>query len=217
MNKVTHAALIVLATFITACNDNEKPNQPPIIEKIQLTTTVSFNELNQPYMPHELIAIASDPDGDTLTYSWRLLTSTNKVDLNNTTSKSLAFDYPMAFSEEQYFLTFELTVTDENNASATTTYENDFNDYLYAQLPIGLTASTNETITISPEVYGRKSEISHYQWQILSDHDLLLVGSDSEEVTITLPSFETSVSMALTLTKIDGNEEVYATEITVTE
>lgn len=109
MTRMKQTALAIATILITACSDNEQANQTPIIEGVQLQSAISFDEQNQPYMPYEIVANVSDPDGDSLTYRWRLLTSTNKFDLNNTRSKSLAFNYPMTLSEEPYFLAFELT------------------------------------------------------------------------------------------------------------
>ena len=213
--KKPFLALSVL-TLISACGD-DKANSAPEINRWSLSTEfISGAQLNQALL-YTLTPDVFDSEGDELTYEWRLLTETDKVTLTNTSLSTLNFTYPLSVSEEVYDLAFEVTVTDENGAFTSDTIEHDFNDYVYIDLPTEMTAQAGQEVTISPRVFGRPSYISHYQWQVTSDHDITLIGSDSKQVSFVAPDSQTPVSLTLTATHNYGYGQVLVLNITTTQ
>ena len=113
--------LLVSATFLiglSACGGsssedgdiNPQPqNQPP---SASAGTDQSVNENSEV----TLMGSGTDPDGTIVSYSWTQ-TSGESVTLQNADSSSATFQAPEVITDEQ--LIFELTVTDDDGASAT--------------------------------------------------------------------------------------------------
>ncbi|KPV96167.1 hypothetical protein AN214_01764 [Pseudoalteromonas sp. P1-9] len=208
---------ISLLTLITACGSDNESNSEPEIGNWTVTTQFNWGDEFNETLPTTINPNVSDPDGDALTYQWRLLSESDKVTLTNTSAATLSFDYPMSTSEDVYNLAFELTVTDEKGASVSDTFEKDFNDYVYLALPNDVIATVGQNVTITPEMFGRLSYISHYQWQVSSEHDIELIGADTNQVSFITPHSGTPISLSLTATHINGHDEVHLMEIPITQ
>jgi hypothetical protein len=200
-------------TLISACGDDKAHNEAP-----EIIGWSMFTSINSAEQYHELTTRAVDPDGDKLTYEWRLLTETDQVTLaDNTSLSTLMFVYAVSVSEEVNNLVFEVTVTDESGASTSGTYEQDFNDYVFISLPTEMTVQVGQEVTVSPTLFGRPSYISNYQWHVTSDHDITLIGSDTKQVSFVAPDSQTPISLSLTTTLIDGRDEERMMDITITQ
>jgi hypothetical protein len=91
-----------------------QPPQPPPVTNQPPTVTISGAPIIEtPYRQITLTAVAADPDGDTLTYSWRSLRSQAAVLNANSATPTIQL------SESLDDFEFEVTVTDSKGASAT--------------------------------------------------------------------------------------------------
>lgn len=215
MNLQKNLVAISLFTLISACGSDNKANSEPEIGNWTVTTQFNWGDEFNNRLPTIINPNAVDPDGDALTYQWRLLSESDKVTLSNTSASTLSFDYPMSVSEDVYNLAFELTVTDEKGASVTDTFEKDFNDYVYLALPNDVIATVGQNVTVNPEIFGRLSYISHYQWQVSSDHDITLIGADTKKVSFITPNSSVPITLKLTATHIEGHAEDHFIEIPI--
>ena len=91
-----------------------QPPQPPPVTNQPPTVTISGAPIIETiYRQIPITAVATDPDGDTLTYSWRSVRSQAAV--LNASSATATVQLP----ENQGDWEFEVTVTDSKGASAT--------------------------------------------------------------------------------------------------
>ncbi len=107
---------VVLATACSNSSGTTTPPPPPanVAPTVQAGDDVSANEKTQV----TLGANASDSDGSISTYSWTQTAGT-EVTLTGADTANLEFTAPIAKVEET--LTFEITVTDNDGATATDT------------------------------------------------------------------------------------------------
>lgn len=206
-----------LLSLLSACGDQKTPNSAPEISGWSMATEYTWGEPVNESMLVKLTPSVFDAERDALTYQWRLLTETDKITLINTSAPILSFNYPVSVSEEVYELAFEVTVTDERGASTRGNYEDDFNDYVYIDLPVDFAVQEGQEVTVTPRLFGRTSYISHYQWQVTSEHDITLIGEDTQHVSFVVPNSPTPITLSLTTTYIDGHDEVREMDIIITQ
>ncbi|WAJ70161.1 carboxypeptidase-like regulatory domain-containing protein [Catenovulum adriaticum] len=125
------SSLILPLLFLSACskNDDSKPkppdNRPPIVN---IQGNASYFEFEQ----IALTAVATDPDGDSITkYQWSVVKG-DDITLSNTTTNAVSFTAPDVMAELD--VTIKVMVTDFAGLSAS----NQFNFVIKPQ-PINLT------------------------------------------------------------------------------
>ncbi|MCL1077017.1 carboxypeptidase regulatory-like domain-containing protein [Parashewanella spongiae] len=111
---------IIISTVLSGCggNDNDDNtiipdtpiNLPPVVTAANITTAENTEAT--------LTAAASDTDGQIASYSWRK-TAGPDITLSNTTSSTLTFTAPSV--SEDTDAVFEVTVTDDDGATAVAT------------------------------------------------------------------------------------------------
>ena len=100
--------LLCLALILSACGGSDSNKAPSITLKGEYVVTE--------YSDITIAAEAVDTDGEITNYQWQQTSGLN-VELLEIASSTLYFTAPNVSEEQQ--LTFELTVTDNNNASTT--------------------------------------------------------------------------------------------------
>jgi len=117
LNSTKILPVIAGAIILTACGDDDEtpPNPPPPPVNMAPTVEVSGDVSLDEKTNGSLSASATDSDGSISTYAW-VQTGGTSVDLADTSASTLEFTAPVAKMEET--LTFEVTVTDDDGATA---------------------------------------------------------------------------------------------------
>jgi chitinase len=135
---------------------------------------------------------ASDADGSIVDYSWTQSGGSVSVTIENATSPSASFTAPDVDFEENLTLSFQLTVTDNNGATAT-----DFVDVniLFVNEPPIASAGADQAVTDSGSVslsasgsIDNDSNIVEYQWRQVSGTTVELSTPTSVDSDFTAPA-----------------------------
>ena len=108
--------LTLSAVLVTACSSgSEMTAPPPPPANVAPTVSADADTSVDEKVSVTIGATASDSDGSISSYSWSQTSGTN-VDLTGADTSSIEFTAPIAKAEET--LTFEVTVTDDDGATA---------------------------------------------------------------------------------------------------
>ena len=112
VNQWKTAILLTVATMLTACGGSSSPDPGPPANRAP-TANAGANIIADEFASVTLDgSLSSDPDGDTITYSWTQTAGTS-VTLNNATSAQASFDAPdVTAVNTPDTLTFQLQVSD---------------------------------------------------------------------------------------------------------
>ncbi len=219
MKKLSLVPLFSIA--LTACGggggdsspqeETAPPPPPPanIKPTVKAGTDVSINEQQLT----ALSANATDSDGSIVSYSWTQ-TVGDSVSLTGVDKAELSFTSPTL--TEEAALTFEVTVTDDDGASAK-------DSVVVTVLPVNIApvadagAEAEQTTWINPEALtslnaslssDEDGDIVSYQWSQSSGTTVELTNPDSMTATFT-PALETqtnTLGFSLTVTDNEGAE-----------
>lgn len=208
--------LLVSATFLiglSACGGgsseggdiNPPPqNQPP---SASAGTDQSVNENTEV----TLIGSGTDPDGTIASYSWTQ-TSGESVTLQNADSSSATFQAPEVMTDEQ--LIFELTVTDDDGASATDSVQITILNVTTAnQLPTANSGESQEAqestiVTLDGSASSDSDgSITSYIWEQINNGAPILTISNATNAiaSVELPELASNVEFAFRLTVTDND------------
>ncbi len=196
-------------------------------ETDSVTVTVEHNDPPEPVEPAErrvkegsvttLRGVATDPDGDTLAYSW-VQTYGPTVTLSGADTQNATFTAPLVDNDE--YLIFRLTVDDGNGES----------DYVTAVIEVvnnrapSVDAGGDQTVesgsavtlagTASDPDAGAGDTLT-YSWSQVFGPSVTLSGADTQTATFTAPSADAVLTFVLNVT--DGmDSETDSVTVTVT-
>ena len=147
---------------------------------------------------------SGDSDGSIVSYSWEQVSGL-EIGLSNSATATASFTAPEVTSDTTY--QFQLTVTDDDGASATDTVSITVENN---EPPIA-DAGEDQNVKISASVSldGSDSDdsdgtIVSYSWRQISGTEVELTNADQDIASFTAPDAETTLEFELTVTDNDG-------------
>lgn len=203
------------ALFLTGCGGSGSDSTPEVTvnqaPKVSLTS-LRVNENSTVTIPSNV----SDSDGTIVSYQWKVV-SNDTITLTGANTSTVGFTAP-GINVESYTLTLELTVTDDDGATATAgvnvTVDNLLPSVSFESVMLNERESA-EVIAVSDP---SGDQIATYDWQITSgDSDLVLANNTSATLSFTAPELDVDKTYELTLTAtdIDGDTATFVNEIAV--
>jgi len=180
------------AVLMTACSSgSETTTPPPPPANVAPSVEISGDSTVDEKLSGSISASATDSDGSITTYAW-IQTGGTTVDLADSSAASLDFTAPIAKVEET--LTFEVTITDDDGATASDNFTvtiNPVNEIDFkieglvwdgASVPSDVTANMGgDPIVVTSDIDG------NYVLDIMADEDLasqlLFLRSDASDDT----------------------------------
>ena len=247
-SRSTFAGVMMAASqiFISACGggggDSDKVEKPAVVETTSPTTpsnptppanvapTVDAGS-NQSVDQQEnvsLSASASDSDGSIASYQWSQI-SGQSVTLNNATSAQASFTAPdLADPETAESFEFEITVTDDDGATATSQVSVTVTPEAStppANLPPTVDAGDNlsveqeATVNLSANASDPDGTVAGYQWTQISGTQVNISNPTGANASFTAPTLsdpETAESLQFQVTVTDDDGATASSNITVT-
>lgn len=159
---------------------------------------------------------SSDPDGDTLTYSWTQI-GTPTVQLQGSDSATPEFTAPQVTIDTQ--LKFELTVSDgelsnTDNVLVSLLPEGD-NAPPVVSVPANVSVAEGESVSVSADASDPNGDTLTYSWNAPG---LTVANGDSASATFTAPQVQANTAFTATVTVSDGFFNVSAeVQVNVTD
>ena len=163
----------------------------------------------------------TDPDNDAMTYSWRQSSGTPSVTLTGDTTLTPSFTAPSQLAADAS-LVFELTVTDDDNAThtdtVTITVTAGANDAPTATAGSDQTVNEGDTVTLSGSGTDPESETLSYSWrQTSGTPNVSLTNANRASASFTAPTqLVNDASLVFTLTVTDARGESGTDTVTIT-
>ena len=163
----------------------------------------------------------TDPDNDAMTYSWRQSSGTPSVTLTGDTTLTPSFTAPSQLAADAS-LVFELTVTDDDNAThtdtVTITVTAGANDAPTATAGSDQTVNEGDTVTLSGSGTDPESETLSYSWrQTSGTPNVSLTNANRASASFTAPTqLVNNASLVFTLTVTDARGESSTDSVTIT-
>ncbi|WP_207064015.1 S8 family serine peptidase [Motiliproteus sp. SC1-56] len=173
---------------------------------------LSVNE----YAAVTLTGEASDPDGTIVDYAWSQ-TGGEPVQMNGADSASLSFRAPMVGQSQ--LLSFELTVTDNEGASARDSVAvvvNPFNAPPTANAGADQAVDEQTPVTLSGAGADSDGSVFGYGWRQLSGPQVALSGTDQAQASFVAPVLTSSASLVFELQVTDNEGAVASDSVLVT-
>ncbi|MFT6412543.1 MAG: Mn-containing catalase, partial [Glaciecola sp.] len=146
----------------------------------------------------------TDSNGSVVSYRW-IQTSGDAVTLANADSASTSFDAPSATTE--LVLTFQLTVTDDQGATATDTININVNaapnEDPIADAGTDQTVDAQTVVTLSGSGTDSNGSVVGYRWIQSSGDAVTLANADSASTSFDAPSSSTELVLTFQLTVTD--------------
>ena len=190
-----------ITSLLTACGGSSDStpaatppaNLAPLVEAGSAQTVASAGAVT-------LLGTASDSDGSIASYLW-LQTSGPAVELTNSDSAEVSFSAP----QESATLTFRLTVTDNEGATAYDDVSIDVNNSSpLVEAGSRQTVGSAGAVTLLGTASDSDGNISSYSWQQLSGPAVALTNSESVEVSFSAPEESAQLSFRFTVTDNGG-------------
>ena len=168
-----------------------------------------------------LSGIGSDSDGTVSTYAWRQSSGTPSVTLSNDNTATASFTAPSQLAADAS-LVFELTVTDDDNAThtdtVTITVTAGANDAPTATAGSDQTVNEGDTVTLSGSGTDPESETLSYSWrQTSGTPNVSLTNANRASASFTAPTqLVNDASLVFTLTVTDARGESGTDTVTIT-
>ena len=163
---------------------------------------------NQPVDEGDAVTLSgsgTDPEGQTLTYSWRQTTSAPTVSLTGATTKTPSFTAPNV--AENTPLTFELTVSDgilSTTDTVTITVTGD-NDAPTANAGTNTTGTQETSVTLSGSGTDPEGQTLTYSWrQTAGSPTVSLTGATTKTPSFIAPKVAENTPLTFELTVSDG-------------
>ena len=159
----------------------------------------------------------TDSNGTLVAYSWTQ-TSGPAVSLTSPTAATTSFTAPLV--DADMVLVFELTVTDNDGATATDTINITVTNVI---IPPVANAGVDQTVNKRTEVtldgsasYDPNGNIVSYQWIQVSGTVVTLINANSAVATFTTPNKPQSADLVFKLTVIDNDGSVGVDQVAIT-
>ncbi|MBA6385271.1 PKD domain-containing protein, partial [Colwellia sp. BRX10-2] len=153
----------------------------------------------------------NDAENDALTYLWVQLTGPT-VELSGQDTATLSFTAPQVGNDE--FLTFELTVNDGQDTSATEVNVLVLQVNVAPMVSIDSHASSYDegtTILLTATGADEDNDVLNYQWEQTVGPAVTLSGASSASVTFTAPAVSSDQSFEFKVTVSDGIDAISKT------
>lgn len=207
MSQKTFASLAVLplTLALTACggsSDESTPtpqNQLPQVAPIEGLTIKEGLSLT-------ISASATDSDGSIASYQWQ---QTAGIDVLMSGADSANINLTIPSIGEDQTITFKLTVTDNDGATASTSVDVQLLNNLAPTVSIAALTQVDEdkTYTITATVADEDGDITATQWQQVSGSTAVLSGEMSDTLSIKMPKVTQTETGQLKFTATDDNGE----------
>ena len=168
-----------------------------------------------------LSGIGTDSDGTVSTYAWRQSSGTPSVTLSGATTQNASFTAPSQLAADAS-LVFELTVTDDDNAThtdtVTITVTAGANDAPTATAGSDQTVNEGANVTLSGSGTDPESETLSYSWrQTSGTPNVSLTNANRASASFTAPTqLVNNASLVFTLTVTDARGESDTDTVTIT-
>ena len=192
--------VLFLSTALVACGSGGDPdnsgNSSP-------AANAGANQIAEERTSVALSGSGTDTDGSIASYSWQQTAGTS-VTLTNFDSATATFFAPDVTSDET--LTFQLTVTDDNNATATDTIDVVIQN---VNLPPSANAGANQiaeertSVALSGSGTDTDGSIASYSWQQTAGTSVTLTNFDSATATFFAPDVTSDETLTFQLTVTD--------------
>ena len=197
--------LLLTTMTLTACGGSDSNNDGPdeIQNQAPTVTTgddVTVNEQTEV----TLTGSGADSDGTIASYSWTQSAGT-AVTLENASTDSVTFTSPTILEAET--LAFQLTVTDNDGATATDIVNvtvNPVNTAPIANSGSAQTVHTEAMVTLTGNGEDSDGEIVQYQWTQVSGDTVTINQADQATATFSAPASEQTLTFELTVTDNEG-------------
>ena len=191
------------------------PNQPPTISSITGNTTINEGASGT------LTGIASDSDGNISSYLWSV-DDTSTITITTGDAAILRYTASQVSSDTQ--VTFTLTVTDDDGATASATYDVTVNNVPVPNQSPTISSITGDTTinegtsgTLTGTASDSDGTISTYAWSV-DDTSVITITSGNAatlQYTASQVSSDTQVTFTLTVTDDDGATASATYDVTV--
>ena len=168
-----------------------------------------------------LSGIGDDSDGTVSTYAWRQSSGTPSVTLSNDNTATASFTAPSQLAADAS-LVFELTVTDDDNAThtdtVTITVTAGANDAPTASAGSDQTVNEGANVTLSGSGTDPESETLSYAWSLTSGTpSVSLTNANRASASFMAPTqLVNNASLVFTLTVTDARGESGTDTVTIT-
>ena len=208
------------ALSLPSCLDMDtlpSSNQPPIAD-------AGPDQLANANDMVTLSGAGSDLDGTIATYHW-VQTSGTLVTLSGADTQNASFTAPEAASEDVIVedLEFQLTVTDDDGASATDTVLISVASFFIvdnepptADAGPDQTVDENTPVTLSGSGSDPDGFIVHYEWLQIGGTTVLLLGADTPNPSFTAPDVNFDEELVFEFTVYDDDFALATDTVTVT-
>ncbi len=175
-------------------------NHPPQLDRLHPQTVASGETVT-------LVASASDPEGDALSYAWSQRRGP-PVSLSSREGPRVSFTAPD--EGEDLELVFEVVVTDpyegQDDGEVQVTVE--ANEPPVVEALADQQVSSGETVTLEAMAFDPDGDELTYAWSQDSGPALRLEGSDQAQLIFEAPKVEEKTDLVLTLSVSDGHSTV---------
>ena len=205
------------ATYDVTVNNVPVPNQSPTISSITGDTTINEGASGT------LTGIASDSDGNISSYLWSV-DDTSTITITTGDAAILRYTASQVSSDTQ--VTFTLTVTDDDGATASATYDVTVNNVPVPNQSPTISSITGDTTinegasgTLTGIASDSDGTISTYAWSV-DDTSVITITSGNAatlQYTASQVSSDTQVTFTLTVTDDDGATAFDTYDVTVTD
>ncbi|MCF2947392.1 PKD domain-containing protein [Paraglaciecola aquimarina] len=209
LNKHQRISVITvfLSVMIVACWSGCTP-QP---SNIAPTANAGSDQRVKEQSSATLSGLGTDSDGSISSYSWTQ-TSGTSVTIENATSARATFVAPDLTADE--ILTFQLTVTDNNNATATDTVDiavQNINQSPTANAGSNQAVNEQANVILSGSGTDADGAISSYSWTQTSGTSVILIDTTLARATFIAPDITKDETLTFQLTVTD-NDNATATD-----
>jgi len=210
----TRLLVLLFITQLFACGGGEEDSSKVSTTNVAPTTNAGGDQTVNEVTTVSLTGSATDSDGTIESYSW-IQTDGNPVTITGSDTATASLDALSTLV--QLTLTFQLTVTDNEGATATDVIVITVNPVNVAPLTnAGSDQTINEVTTVSLTGSGTDSDgtIESYSWIQTDGNPVTITGSDTATASLEAPSTLVQLSLTFQLTVTD-NEGATATDIIV--